>query len=105
MRSPFLGKLTVFALSLLTVGCQYRADVSVTGSADNLAIDVNDNSIPHSAKGISVASLLENIDGKYQTLWQIEAKNGCAADASHLVYGDTPPRLFWIRRQGLWPTA
>ena len=91
MRTRLFWKISLLAVSLLTFGCQYRVDVSVTGSVNNLAIDVKDKSVPNSARGIAYVMLSENIGGKQKLLWQIDAKGGCAGQVSHLVYGETPP--------------
>ncbi len=90
MRTGLFENLSILALSLLTAGCQYKAEVSVTGSANHLMIDVRDHSVPNSARGIGYAILSENIGGKQKSLWQIDAKDGCAKTVSHLVYGETP---------------
>ena len=90
MRTRSLGKLSVIAGSLLTSGCLYKADVSVTGSPVNLTIDLKEGSIPTGAKGINYVTVSRYIGRNEQVIWQIGAKNACAKELSHFKYAQTP---------------
>jgi len=90
MWMKFLALLTVIGTSTLLYGCEYAMEVSVSGSAESLAIDLKRKGLfEKSAPRFGYVMLGYSKNGQWKNLWSIDSTpTNCGPPTSHFKYGE-----------------